>query len=62
MKTKNRYYLSFREYGKPQLYGSAVDSVQTADLYNLSGSRLGELHFNQDGIKRGGVAQVSKFF
>ncbi len=28
MKTKNRHYLSFWSYGKRQLYGRAVESVQ----------------------------------
>ena len=39
--------------GKWQLYGRAVETVQTA---TRSGRRLKELYFNQDGIKRGGVA------
>jgi hypothetical protein len=29
---------------------------------NVLGCRLEKLYFNQDGIKRGGVAQVGKFF
>jgi len=29
MRTKNRYYLSFLEYGKRQLYGRAAETVQT---------------------------------
>jgi len=29
MKTKNRYNLGFLNYGKWQLYGSAVETVQT---------------------------------
>src|SRR5205807_6121145 len=29
---------------------------------SISGSRLRRLHFNQDGIKRGGVAHVGEFF
>jgi len=29
MKTKNRYDLGFLDYGKWQLYGSAVETVQT---------------------------------
>jgi len=53
MKTKNRYYLGSWEYGKWQLYGRAVETVQTAPS---SGKRFNELYFNQDGIKRGGVA------
>jgi hypothetical protein len=53
MKTKNRYYLGSWEYGKWQLYGRAVETVQTAPA---SGKRFNELYFNQDGIKRGGVA------
>jgi len=28
MSAKNRFYLIFREYGKPQLYGRAWKSVQ----------------------------------
>src|SRR5580658_3619215 len=52
----------FMECGKPQLYGRAVDTVQAhAPLLSL-GCRLEKLYFNQDGIKRGGVAQVGKFF
>ncbi len=39
--------------GKWQLYGRAVETVQTAPT---SGRRLNRLYFNQDGIKRGGVA------
>jgi hypothetical protein len=60
MKTKNRNYLGSWEYGKWQLYGRAVETVQTAR--SLAGRRFSELYFNQDGIKRGGVAQVGKFF
>jgi hypothetical protein len=48
MKTKNRYDLGYWEYGKWQLYGRAVESVQNR--------RLRKLYFNQDGIKRSGVA------
>src|SRR5215470_14753170 len=29
------YYLSFREYGKPQLYGRAAETVQTARYFAL---------------------------
>ena len=29
MKAKNRYYLGLWEYGKRQLYGRAVETVQT---------------------------------
>ena len=29
------YYLSFREYGKPQLYGRAAETVQTAHYFAL---------------------------
>ena len=39
--------------GKWQLYGRAVESVQTSAT---SGRRFNKLYFNQDGIKRGGVA------
>ncbi len=31
MKAKNRYYLGLLEYGKPQLYGRAVETVQSQD-------------------------------
>jgi hypothetical protein len=41
------------EVGKWQLYGRAVETVQTAPRF---GKRFNELYLNQDGIKRGGVA------
>ena len=64
---KNRYYLGHRELGKPQLYGNGKEASKhlPALVIVLSGVLLGwprQLHFNQDGIKRGGVAQVGKFF
>ncbi len=62
MSAKNRHYLSLLECGKPQLYGRAVDTVQALTPKSPSGCRLEKLHFNQDGIKGGGVAQVRKFF
>ena len=31
MNAKNRYYLGLREYGKRQLYGRAVRTVQVLD-------------------------------
>jgi hypothetical protein len=60
----NRYDLKLLDYGKPQLYGRAADTVQ-----NCAGSsfdfclanRPEKPHLNQDGIKRGGVAQARKF-
>jgi hypothetical protein len=39
--------------GKWQLYGRAVETVQTA---STPGRWFKKLYFNQDGIKRGGVA------
>jgi hypothetical protein len=39
--------------GKWQLYGRAVETVQTAPT---PGRWFKKLYFNQDGIKRGGVA------
>jgi hypothetical protein len=39
--------------GKWQLYGRAVETVQTTPTLR---SRFNEPYFNQDGIKRGGVA------
>ena len=39
--------------GKWQLYGRAVETVQTA---STPGRRPKKLYFNQDGIKRSGVA------
>jgi hypothetical protein len=39
MKTKNRYNLESWEYGKWQLYGRAVETVQN--------SRFGKLYFNK---------------
>ena len=52
--------------GKRSLYGSVVGSVQAQLRYYLSWlpseCRLEKLHFNQDGIKRSGVAHVGKFF
>ena len=62
MKTKNRYYLGSWEYGKWQLYGRDVKTVQNRALHLLQGAGFRKLHLNQDGIKRGGVAQVGKFF
>jgi len=56
MKTKNRDYLKFWDDGKAQLYGSAAETVQKLTSQLPSGSRFCELYFNQDGIKRGGVA------
>jgi hypothetical protein len=56
MKTKNRDYLKFLDDGKAQLYGSAAETVQKLTSQLPSGSRFCELYFNQDGIKRGGVA------
>ena len=53
MKTKNRYDLGYLGVGKWQLYGRAVESVQTSAT---SGRRFNKLYFNQDGIKRSGVA------
>ena len=58
----NRYYLKPLECGKPQLYGRAVDTVQALASYIVLGCSLEKLYFNQDGIKRSGVAQVGKFF
>jgi len=62
MKTKNRYYLGSWEYGKWQLYGREVKTVQNQTLWLAQGAGFGKLYFNQDGIKRSGVAQVGKFF
>ena len=56
MKTKNRYDLGFLDYGKWQLYGRAVETVQTRPSVDLRERRFRKLYFNQDGIKRGGVA------
>jgi hypothetical protein len=55
MNAENRYYLGLWEYGKRQLYGSALQSVQTIDL-NTAYRRLKKPHSKQEGIKRGGVA------
>jgi hypothetical protein len=52
----NRYDLSLWDVGKRQLYGRKIESVQAATLSVALWKRLGGLHFNQDGIKRGGVA------
>src|SRR5215831_16216821 len=82
MSARNRQLTSANwEYGKPQLYGRAVESVQDSareslhsDSAHLSQparekqvilrlrSLSEKLHFNQDGIKRGRVAQVGEFF
>ena len=62
MSAMNRYYLKPLECGKPQLYGRAVDTVQALASYIVLGCSLEKLYFNQDGIKRSGVAQVGKFF
>ena len=62
MSAMNRYYLKPLECGKPQLYGRAVDTVQALAAYIVLGCSLEKLYFNQDGIKRSGVAQVCKFF
>jgi hypothetical protein len=43
MNAKNRSYLVFREYGKPQLYGRALKSVQVALQVALK-SGLGKLY------------------
>jgi hypothetical protein len=61
MNAENRYYLGLWEYGKRQLYGSALRSVQTIDL-NTAYRRLKKPHSKQEGIKRGGVARGRKFF
>ena len=60
MRAQNLLYLKDWEYGKPQLYGSAMESVQNQASVARS-RRLEKLHLNQDGIKRGRVAQVRKF-
>jgi hypothetical protein len=62
MSAMNRDYLKALECGKPQLYGRAVDTVQALASYIVLGCSLEKLYFNQDGIKRSGVAQVCKFF
>lgn len=62
MSAMNRHYLKPLECGKPQLYGRAVDTVQALRLICFLGCCLEKLYFNQDGIKRSGVAQVCKFF
>ena len=39
-----------------------MESVQVATLAGGLWNGFGGLHLNQDGIKRGGVAQIGKFF
>jgi|GraSoi2013_100cm_1033763.scaffolds.fasta_scaffold434535_2 hypothetical protein len=63
MRTKmNRYDLSLWDVGKRSLYVEKWKASKLPLLPVASWDGFGRLHFNQDGIKRGGVAQVGKFF
>jgi hypothetical protein len=48
----------FREARKESALRNCITSISS----RTSRFRLSRLHLNQDGIKRGGVAQVGKFF
>jgi hypothetical protein len=63
MKAKmNRYDLSLWDVGKRSLYGREEKASKSATLAGGFMEWTWRLHINQDGIKRGGVAQVGKFF
>jgi hypothetical protein len=61
IRAKNLLYLSEWEYGKRQLYGSAVETVQESGLPSTHQSILGVPYFRQDGIKAEGVALLVSF-